>query len=86
MIGNSSQPPPVINKQKPNYVQQTGRPSRTAWLPAFKRLLQVPNTRYVFLWLTGGILFSLFGKRVLKRREEEIMIQDIENYLQNKTK
>jgi len=86
MIGNSSPPPPVINKQKPENIQRQQKPSQTAWLATFKRLLKVPNTRYAFLWLTGGLLFALFGKRVIKRREEELMIKDIENYLEKKRK
>jgi hypothetical protein len=83
-IKDSSLPPPVINKEKPKSVQQPGRPTQTAWLSAFKRLLKVPNTRYAFLWITGGLLFSFLGKRAIKRREEELMIEDIENYLRNK--
>ncbi len=85
-IGNSSLPPPVINEQKPKYVQRPDRPSQTAWLSLFKRLIRVPNTRYAFLWITAGILFSVYGKRALRRREEELMIEDLENYLENKKK
>ncbi len=86
-IGNSlSSSPPIINKEKPKYTQHPNRPTQTAWLATFKRLLKVPNTRYAFLWITGGILFSLYGKRAIKRREEDLMINDIENYLKNKNK
>jgi hypothetical protein len=87
-IGHNSPPPPppVINKQKPDKIQRQQIPKQTAWLDTFKRFSKVPNTRYAFLWLTGGILFALFGKRVIKRREEELMIKDIENYLEEKRK
>jgi len=79
-------PPPIINKQKPDKTQRQQIPNQTAWLAAFKRLAKVPNTRYALLWLTGGILFAVFGKGALKRREEELMIKDIENYLGKKQK
>jgi hypothetical protein len=87
-IGN--QPPPIINETKPESAQQQfireRKPKQTAWISTFKRLLKVPNTRYAFLWLAGGILFSVYGKRAIRRRDEEIMIQDLENYLKNKNK
>jgi len=87
-IGNH--PPPIINKQKPENAHQQflreQKPSQTAWLTVFKRIIQTPNTRYVFLWLTGGILFCLFGKKAIQRREEELLTNDIENYLKNKRK
>jgi len=85
-IGHNSPPPPVINKQKPDKIQHQQIPKQTAWLDTFKRFSKVSNIRYAFLWLTGGILFALFGKRVIKRREEELMIKDIENYLEKKRK
>lgn len=86
-LGNSSKPPPpIINKQNPDKTQSEQRPTQTAWLTTFKRLLKVPNTRYALLWLTGGILFALFGKQAIKKREKELMIDDIENYLENKRK
>jgi hypothetical protein len=84
-IGNDP-PPPIINKQKPEKAQHQQKPNQTAWLATFKHLFKIPNTRYAFLWLTGGILFAMFGKRALKRREEELVIKDIENYLENKRK
>jgi hypothetical protein len=81
-IGNQS--PPIINQRKPENAHQ--KPTQTAWIATFKRILKVPNTRYAFLWLTGALIFGLFGKRAIRRREEELMINDIENYLANKTK
>ncbi len=81
-----NQQPPIINERKPENVQRSGRPTQTAWIATFKRMLQVPNTRYAFLWLTGGILFCVFGKRAIRRREEDLMIKDLENYLENKRK
>jgi hypothetical protein len=85
-IGNSSPPPPIINKQKSSNPPRQQKPSQTAWLATFKRLLSVHNTRSALLWLTGGILFSIFGKRAIKRREEDLLIKDIENYLEKKQK
>ncbi|CAF1236109.1 unnamed protein product [Rotaria sordida] len=76
--------PPIINQRKPESVKQ--KPNQTAWLSTFKRMLKVSNTRYAFLWLTGGILFALFMKPGIRRRDQELVIKDIENYLENKTK
>ncbi|CAF3446284.1 unnamed protein product [Rotaria sp. Silwood1] len=80
---------PIINQRKPESAHQQlfreQKPNQTAWLTTFKRILKVPNTRYAFLWLTGGILFGLFVKPGIRRRDEELMIKDVENYLANKS-
>ena len=85
-LGKSSLPPPVINVEKPKSTPHPDRPTQTAWLAAFRRVLKVPNTRYALLWLLGGTLFAVYGKRVMKLREEELVVDEIENYLRNKRK
>lgn len=82
-LENSSLPSPVINKQGPN---KNPRPTKIAWLSTFTRLLKVPNTRYALFWITGGLFFTLFVKQAVKKREKELMIEDVENYLENKRK
>lgn len=84
-LGNTP-PPPIINKQKPTQKPHQQMPTQTAWIATFKRLFSIPNTRYAFLWLTGGLLFALFGKKAIAKREQELMVEDIENYLENKNK
>ncbi|UJR08700.1 hypothetical protein I4U23_012958 [Adineta vaga] len=81
MIG--THPSPIINQHKPETTHQQ-RPTQTAWSTLFKRIIKNTNTRYALLWITGGLLFSLFGKKAMQRREKELMINDIENYLENK--
>lgn len=83
-LGNS--PPPIINKEKPSKNQFEHRPTQTAWRASFKRFFSVPNIRYAVLWLAAGTLFAAVGKRAIRRREEELMIDDLENYLKNKRK
>ncbi|CAF2481600.1 unnamed protein product [Rotaria sp. Silwood2] len=84
--GNHS--PPIINQRQPENAREQflreQKPGQTAWLTTFKRLLKVPNTRYAFLWLTAGTLFCLCIKPGLRRRDEELMIKDVKNYLENK--
>ncbi|CAF1081574.1 unnamed protein product [Rotaria magnacalcarata] len=74
-------PPPIINQKQPEKTPISGQ---TAWIAAFKSIFKVANTRYAFLWLTGGILFAIFIKPVIKRRDEELMIEDVKHYLENK--
>lgn len=76
--------PPIINQQKPSRYQHADMPKQTAWGAAFKRLFSMPNTRAAILWLTGGLIFTFFGKKAIKKREDELVIEDIENYLKNK--
>ncbi|CAF3045788.1 unnamed protein product [Rotaria socialis] len=73
--------PPIINQKQPENTPISGQ---TAWIATFKRLFKVANTRYAFLWLTGGILFAACIKPAIKRRDEELMIEDVKHYLENK--
>lgn len=62
------------------------KPTETAWLAAFRRLYQNTNTRYALLWLTGSILFVAFGKGVIRRREKNVMEEEIGTFIGNKQK
>lgn len=83
-LGKSSLPPPVINVEKPKNIPHPERPTDLSRFTILKRMLKMPNTRYVLLWLTAGVVFTVYGKRMMKQREEELMIEDLENYLKNK--
>ena len=80
-----SHPPPIINEHQPKVVHPD-RPTQTAWLSLFKRIVKNSNTRYTLLWVTGGLLFCLYGKSAIQKREKELMLDDLENYIGNKRK
>lgn len=80
-----SHPPPIINEHQPKVAHQE-RPTQTAWLSLFKRIANNSNARYSLLWLTGGLLFCFYGKSILQKREKELLLNDLETYLENKTK
>lgn len=85
-LGKSSLPPPVINTEKPKptpHVDRSTQPTRRAIL---RQMFKTPNARYGLLWLLGVTLFAVYGKRVIRLREEELVVNDIENYLRNKRK
>ncbi|CAF1097707.1 unnamed protein product [Adineta ricciae] len=65
-----SHPPPIINEHQPKVVHPD-RPTQTAWLSLFKRIVKNANTRYGLLWLTGGLLFCLFENYIRNKRKKE---------------
>jgi hypothetical protein len=89
-MATGKHPPPVINEHKPTIARsrlfRESIPTQTAWMATLRRTFKDTNARYVLLWLTGGVLFCLFGKPVIRRREEDLVVSDIENYLANKQK
>lgn len=76
-------PPPIINQSKPSSVRQE-LPSQTAWKSLFKRIWSTKDVRYAFLWLASGILFASIGKGVLRRREENLLVEELDEFLKNK--
>ena len=83
-LGKSSLPPPVINVEKPKNIPYPERPTNLSRFTILKQMLKTPNTRYVLFWVTVGFVVTVYGRRVVKQREQELMIEDVENYLKNK--
>lgn len=89
-MSTTHHPRPVINERKPDSKKQelfgTKKPTETAWLSTFKRAFKTASTRYTFIWLSAALVFGLWMKPVTKKYEKQLMIEDIDNYLENKRK
>ena len=57
------------------------RPTRFEIL---KQMWKNRNIRYGFLWLSFGIVFSLFGKRAIRAREKELVVEEVDEFLKKK--
>ena len=83
-------PPPIINQSKPLSAREEHyrreKPSQTAWGALLRRIWQTTNVRYAFLWFAGGLCFALVGKGVLQRREEQLMVEELDQFVRNKKK
>jgi hypothetical protein len=79
----SSSSPPIINISKPS---TTGPklPGKRSLLNAIHTLWHVRNLRYACLWITFGVGFVMFGKTALARREEDLLIEDLNQLMRNK--
>lgn len=67
-------------------IENSSKPTQTEWIKALKKFWGHSNARYAFLWLTGGILFASFMKPVIRKREKELMLEDIDQYLEKNRK
>jgi len=87
-MSNFDLPRPIINEKRPNSPKEDflrqGQSRAALWSQLFRKISSNYNTRYVLLWLTGGLLFTFYLKPAIRQREKDLTFDELDEFMKKR--